>query len=77
MPLSSLPRAGVLRAVAVVVITATITVAAACSDEDTVDTVPPPRPTQTGTADGAPVVPEPSGTDVVRPTQPPPFTVRT
>lgn len=49
MPLGSLPRASVLRGLAVVVITTTITLAAACSDEDVVDTIPPPRPNVTST----------------------------
>lgn len=49
MPLGPLPRASVLRGVAVVVITGAITLAAACSDEDVVDTIPPPRPNATTT----------------------------
>ena len=52
MPLGRLPRASVLRGVAVVVITATITLAAACSDEDVVDTIPPPRPNPTSATEG-------------------------
>lgn len=47
MPLGSLPRATVLRGVAVVAVTAAVTLAAACSDEDTVDTIPPPWPGST------------------------------
>jgi hypothetical protein len=51
MPLGPLPRASVLRGVAVVVITGTITLAAACSDEDVVDIIPPPRPNPTQIAE--------------------------
>jgi hypothetical protein len=48
-----------LRGLAVAVITGTVTLAAACSDEDTVDTIPPPRPSRTTTVDGPQGVPRP------------------
>ena len=49
MPPGWLPRAGVVRGVAVLVITGSVALGAACSDEDTVDTIPPPRPGRTTT----------------------------
>lgn len=59
-----------LRGLAVAVITATVTLAAACSDEDTVDTIPPPRPSRTTTVDGPQGVPAPVVTGARRSTSP-------
>lgn len=69
MPSARVSRATVVRAAAVAVITGALTLAAACSDEDTVNTVPPPWPTQTTTPDGPPRPPSaPTTTTTTSPT---------